>query len=65
MKTAFHGLIAGYPFNFISAPVFGDFVVANGYHCSGNNSADLRSVPTSDDPERGVKYCTRRRGGGG
>lgn len=63
--AALQALIAANRFVFISAPAFGDFVVADAYYCSGNETADLRSVPTSDNPECVVKYCTSRGGGGG
>src|SRR3954469_26069236 len=63
--AALQALIAANRFVFISAPAFGDFVVADAYYCSGNETADLRSVPTSDNPECVVKYCASRGGGGG
>ena len=63
--AALQGLIAANRFVFISAPAFGDFVVADAYYCSGNETADPRSVPTSDNPGCPVKYCTSRGGGGG
>jgi hypothetical protein len=63
--AALQALISANRFVFISAPAFGDFVVADAYYCSGNETADPRSVPTSDNPECVVKYCTSRGGGGG
>jgi hypothetical protein len=63
--SALQALIAANRFIFISAPVFGDFVVSDAYYCSGGESADLRSVPTSDNPGCVVKYCTSRSVGGG
>ena len=63
--AALHDLIAANRFVFISAPIFGDFVVADYYYCSGSRSGDLRSVPTADNPECPVKYCTARSVGGG
>lgn len=52
-----HGLIAAQGFVFISQPVFGDFVVASGYYCGGGQALQLRSVPTSDNPQCPVNYC--------
>jgi hypothetical protein len=63
--AALQALIAANRFVFISAPTFGDFVVADAYYCSANETADPRSVPTSDNPECVVKYCTSRSSGGG
>jgi len=63
--AALQALIATNRFVFISAPAFGDFVVADAYYCSGNETADLRSVPTSDNPQCTVRYCISRGGGGG
>ena len=58
-------LIAANRFIFISAPVFGDFVVADAYYCSGGETVDLRSVLTSDNPQCSVRYCLSRSVGGG
>ena len=63
--AALQALISANRFVFISAPAFGDFVVADAYYCSGNETADLRSVPTSDNSQCLVRYCTSRGGGGG
>ena len=60
-----HALIVANRFVFISAPAFGDFVVADAYYCSGGETPDLRSVPTSDNPQCSVRYCTTRSVGGG
>jgi hypothetical protein len=54
-----HGLIGVQGFVFISQP-FGDFVVASGYYCSGGQVLQLRSVPTLDNPQCPVNYCTGR-----
>jgi hypothetical protein len=63
--AALQALIVANRFIFISAPAFGDFVVADAYYCSGNETVDLRSVPTSNNPQCSVKYCTSRSVGGG
>ena len=52
-----HALIAARGFVFISQPVFGDFVVAGPYFCSGGDIMRPRSVPTADNPECLVNYC--------
>jgi len=54
------GLIAAQGFVFISQPVFGDFVVASAYFCGGGQMLQLRSVPTLDNPQCLVNYCTGR-----
>jgi len=59
-----HGLVTANRFVFINYPSFMDFVVTNASYCSGGEVLQLRSVPTSDDPECPVNYC-RSRGGGG
>jgi hypothetical protein len=59
-----HALVAANRFVFINYPSFMDFVVANASYCSGGEIIQLRSVPTSDNPECLVNYC-RSRGGGG
>ena len=59
-----HALVAANRFVFINYPSFMDFVVANASYCSGGEMLQLRSVPTSDNPECTVNYC-RHRGGGG
>jgi hypothetical protein len=58
-------LITAKGFVFISQPAFGDFVVSNGYYCSGGSSIQTRSVPTTDNPECLVNYCVGRNQGGG
>jgi hypothetical protein len=57
-------LVAANRFVFINYPSFMDFVVANSSYCSGGEIIQLRSVPTTDNPECLVNYC-RSRGGGG
>ena len=52
-------------FIFISQPAFGDFVVSNISYCSGGNTLQSRSVPTTDNPECIVNYCVGRNLGGG
>ena len=59
-----HALVAANRSVFINYPSFMDFVVANASSCSGGEVIQLRSVPTSDNPECLVNYC-RSRGGGG
>jgi hypothetical protein len=53
-------LITTQRFVFINNPNFGDFVVADASYCSGGGSGRLvrRSVPTTDNPECLVNYCT-------
>jgi hypothetical protein len=53
-------LIVAKRFVFINNPTFGDFVVADASYCGGGGSARLvrRSVPTTDNPECLVNYCT-------
>ncbi|MBV9583405.1 MAG: hypothetical protein JO213_00790 [Alphaproteobacteria bacterium] len=60
-----HALVAANRFVFINYPSFMDFAVANGSFCSGGEIIQLRSVPTSDNPECIVNYCRSRGGGGG
>ena len=50
-------LVAAQGFVFISQPVFGDFVVAGPYFCGSGQVAQLRSVPTLDNPQCLVNYC--------
>ena len=52
-----HALVAANRFVFINYPSFMDFVVANGSYCSGGEVIQLRSVPTSDNPECLVNRC--------
>jgi hypothetical protein len=60
-----HAVIAANRFVFINYPSFMDFAVANASSCSGGEVIQLRSVPTSDNPECLVNYCRGRSGGGG
>jgi hypothetical protein len=53
------GLIAAHGFIFLSQP-FGDFVVASPYYCGSGQVVQLRSVPTADNPQCLVNYCTGR-----
>jgi hypothetical protein len=57
---ALQSLIAAKGFVFISQPAFGDFVVANVSYCEGGGILQLRSVPTTDNPECLVNYCVSR-----
>lgn len=61
-----HGLIAAKGFVFINNPNFEDFVVANTSYCEGSGGIqlELRSVPTTDNPECLVNYCPPDDGGG-
>ncbi len=63
--TALHALISAHGFVFIGNPDFQDFAVADVSQCSGGATIQLRSVPTSDNPECLVNYCIASRGGGG
>src|SRR5258708_2903238 len=53
-------LIAAKGFIYINNPSFGDFAVASAAYCSGGDSVptQLRSVPTTDNPECLVNYCS-------
>ena len=55
-----HSLVAANRFVFVNYPSFMDFVVANSSYCSGGEIIQLRSVPTSDNPECLVNYCRKR-----
>ena len=55
-----HALVAANRFVFINYPSFMDFVVANSSYCSAGEMLQLRSVPTSDNPECLVNYCKKR-----
>jgi hypothetical protein len=57
-----HALLAANRFVFINYPSFMDFVVANASYCSGGEIIQLRSVPTSDNPECLVNRCRNRSG---
>jgi hypothetical protein len=59
-----HALVTANRFVFINYPSFMDFVVANASFCSAGEMLQLRSVPTSDNPECVVNYC-RHQGGRG
>jgi hypothetical protein len=52
-----HALLAANRFVFINYPSFMDFVVANGSYCTSGEVIQLRSVPTSDNPECLVNRC--------
>ena len=60
-----HALIAANGFVFISSVVFGDFAVSSGYYCSGGQTVDARTVPTTDNPQCPINYCMSRSTGGG
>src|SRR5215813_829008 len=49
--AALHALVAANRFVFINYPSFMDFVVTNGSYCTSGEIIQLRSVPTSDNPE--------------
>lgn len=58
--AALHGLVTAQRFVFINNPDFGDFIVADVSYCGGEGSSaqiQVRSVPTTDDPECLVNYC--------
>jgi hypothetical protein len=59
-----HALIMEKGFVFINNPDFEDFVVANVSYCESGAFLQLRSVPTSDQPECLVNYCTPPRSTG-
>ena len=52
-----HALVGANRFIFINYPSFMDFVVANGSYCSSGEVIQLRSVPTSDNPQCLVNRC--------
>jgi len=52
-----HAIVVANRFVFINYPSFMDFVVANGSYCSSGEVIQLRSVPTSDNPECLVNRC--------
>jgi hypothetical protein len=62
--ASLQSMIAARGFVFISQPAFGDFVVANVSYCSGGVEGgailESRSVPTGDNPECLVNYCSTR-----
>ena len=53
-------LVAARGFVFVGNPDFQDFIVSNGYYCSGNERTEPRSVVTSDNPQCPVQYCGNR-----
>lgn len=57
--SALHSLVTAQRFVFINNPNFDDFIVANVSYCGGGGSAQIqvRSVPTTDNPECLVNYC--------
>lgn len=63
--SALHALIEQQGFVFIGNPDFEDFVRSVRVGCSGDQRIQVRSVPTSDNPECLVNYCTSIGGGGG
>ncbi|MFI4948338.1 MAG: hypothetical protein ACHQC9_06020 [Alphaproteobacteria bacterium] len=63
--AALQSLITAHGFVFISAPDFGDFVVADVSYCGGGERIEVRSVATSDRAECPVNYCLPLFGGGG
>jgi hypothetical protein len=63
--SALHALIEEQGFVFIGNPDFQDFVRSDRVGCSGDQRIQLRSVPTSDNPECTVNYCIYVGGGGG
>jgi hypothetical protein len=52
-----HALVGANRFVFINYPSFMDFVVANASYCSSGEVIQLRSVPTSDNPQCLVNRC--------
>jgi hypothetical protein len=63
--SALHALIEEQGFVFIGNPDFQDFVVSRRVGCTGDQVIQLRSVPTSDNPECTVNYCIYVTGSGG
>ena len=57
---ALQALVVAQRFVFINNPTFEDFVVSDASYCGGGGSARMvrRSVPTTDNPECLVNYCT-------
>jgi len=54
---ALQSLIAAQGYVYIANPNFMDNVVANASFCSGDERAQVRSVPTIDNPQCLVNYC--------
>jgi hypothetical protein len=52
-----HALVAANRFVFVNYPSYMDFVVANGSYCSSGEIIQLRSIPTSDNPQCLVNRC--------
>ena len=52
-----HALVAANRFVFVNYPSYMDFVVANASYCSSGEIIQLRSVPTSDNPQCLVTRC--------
>jgi hypothetical protein len=52
-----HALVAANRIVFINYPSLMDFVVTNGSYCTSGEVIQLRSVPTSDNPECLVNRC--------
>jgi len=52
-----HGVIAQHGYVFIAQPMFGDFIVAGPWFCSGGEYVQTRTVPTVDTPQCPVNYC--------
>ena len=52
-----HALVAANRFVFVNYPSYMDFVVANGSYCTSGEIIQLRSVPTSDNPQCLVNRC--------
>ena len=62
--TGLQSLVAAQRFVFISEATFGDFVVSDVSLCSGAGGGaggvQVRSVPTTDNPQCLVNYCVKR-----
>jgi hypothetical protein len=58
--ASLQGFVATNRFVFIGLPSFQDFVVADGSVCGGGQIIQLRTVPTSDNPQCPVNYCISR-----
>jgi hypothetical protein len=63
--SALHALIEEQGFVFIGNLDFQDFVVSERVGCTGDQRIQVRSVPTSDNPECTVNYCIYVTSGGG
>ena len=60
-----HALLGQRGFVFIGNPDFQDFARSPDYGCEGETRPQLRSVPTSDNPQCLVAYCVPAGGGAG